>query len=139
MYFFFPFDLQSKVSKNFPSVNEKQLGQFLSVMTKFRNVCAHNERLFSYRSKDAIPDTALHAKLAIPKERSLYQYGKNDLFAVVIAFRYLLPKEEFLVFKRALTSQIDKFLSSTSHVSEEELLNAMGFPENWKKITLYRI
>lgn len=139
MYFFFPFDLQSKVSKNFPSVNEKQLGQFLSVMTKFRNVCAHNERLFSYRSKDAIPDTVLHAKLAIPKERSLYQYGKNDLFAVVIAFRYLLPKEEFLAFKRVLTSQIDKFLSSTSHVSEEELLNAMGFPENWKKITLYRV
>lgn len=139
MYFFFPFDLQSKVSKNFPSVNEKQLGQFLSVMTKFRNVCAHNERLFSYRSKDAIPDTVLHAKLAIPKERSLYQYGKNDLFAVVIAFRYLLPREEFLAFKRVLTSQIDKFLSSTSHVSGEELLNAMGFPENWKKITLYRV
>lgn len=139
MYFFFPFDLQSKVSKNFPSVNEKQLGQFLSVMTKFRNVCAHNERLFSFRSKDAIPDTILHAKLEIPKERSLYQYGKNDLFAVVIAFRYLLPKEEFLVFKRVLTSQIDKFLNSTSHISEEELLNAVGFPENWKKITLYRI
>lgn len=139
MYFFFQSDLQSKVSKNFPHVNEKQLGQFLSVMTKFRNVCAHNERLFSYRSKDAIPDTVLHAKLKITKEQSLYQHGKNDLFAVVIAFRYLLPKEEFLVFKRALAAEIDKFLNSTSHVSEEELLGAMGFPENWKKITLYRI
>ena len=61
------------------------------------------------------------------------------LFAVVIAFRYLLPKEEFLVFKRALAAEIDGFLNSTSHVSEEELLGAMGFPENWKKITLYRI
>ena len=139
MYFFFQSDLQSKVSKNFPHVNEKQLGQFLSVMTKFRNVCAHNERLFSYRSKDAIPDTVLHAKLKITKEQSLYQHGKNDLFAVVIAFRYLLPKEEFLVFKRALAAEIDGFLNSTSHVSEEELLGAMGFPENWKKITLYRI
>ena len=76
MYFFFPLGLQSKVSKNFAHVNEKQLGQFLTVMTKFRNVCAHNERLFSYRSKDAIPDMALHSKLGIPKERSLYQCGK---------------------------------------------------------------
>ena len=139
MYFFFPFDLQSKVSKNFAHVNEKQLGQFLAVMTKFRNVCAHNERLFSYRSKDAIPDMELHAKLGIPKGRGLYQCGKNDLFAVVIAFRYLLPKQEFLVFKRALTTQIDNFLKSTTHISEEELLHAMGFPANWKKISLYRI
>ena len=110
MYFFFPFDLQSKVSKNFAHVNEKQLGQFLTVMTKFRNVCAHNERLFSYRSKDAIPDMELHSKLGISKECSLYQCGKSDLFAVVIAFRYLLPKQEFLEFKRALTIQIDSFL-----------------------------
>ena len=139
MYFFFPFDLQSKVSKNFAHVNEKQLGQFLAVMTKFRNVCAHNERLFSYRSKDAIPDMELHAKLGIPKGRGLYQCGKNDLFAVVIAFRYLLPKQEFLVFKRALTTRIDNFLKSTTHISEEELLHAMGFPVNWKKISLYRI
>lgn len=139
MYFFFPFDLQSKVSKNFAHVNEKQLGQFLAVMTKFRNVCAHNERLFSYRSKDEIPDMELHAKLGIPKGRGLYQCGKNDLFAVVIAFRYLLPKQEFLVFKRALTTQIDNFLKSTTHISEEELLHAMGFPANWKKINLYRI
>ncbi len=139
MYFFFPFDLQSKVSKNFAHVNEKQLGQFLAVMTKFRNVCAHNERLFSYRSKDEIPDMELHAKLGIPKGRGLYQCGKNDLFAVVIAFRYLLPKQEFLVFKRALTTQIDNFLKSTTHISEEELLHAMGFPANWKKISHYRI
>ena len=139
MYFFFPFDLQSKVSKNFAHVNEKQLGQFLAVMTKFRNVCAHNERLFSYRSKDEIPDMELHAKLGIPKGRGLYQCGKKDLFAVVIAFRYLLPKQEFLVFKRALTTQIDNFLKSTTHISEEELLHAMGFPANWKKISLYRI
>lgn len=139
MYFFFPFDLQSKVSKNFAQVNEKQLGKFLTVMTKFRNVCAHNERLFSYRSKDAIPDMGLHAKLGIPKERSLYQFGKNDLFAVVIAFRYLLPKRDFLQFKRRLTIQIDNLLKSTAHISEEELLCAMGFPSNWKKISLYRI
>lgn len=139
MYFFFPFDLQSKVSKNFAHVNEKQLGQFLTVMTKFRNVCAHNERLFSYRAKDAIPDMELHSKLGISKECSLYQCGKSDLFAVVIAFRYLLPKQEFLEFKRALTIQIDSFLKSTTHISEEELLRAMGFPANWKKISLYRI
>lgn len=39
-------DLRTKISKNFDNVNEKQLRQYLKVITKFRNVCAHNERLF---------------------------------------------------------------------------------------------
>lgn len=137
MYLFFPFDLQSKVSKNFLHVNERQLCQFLSVLTKFRNVCAHNERLFSFRSKDSISDMPLHQKLGIPRNASLYQQGKNDLFAIVIAFRYLLPREEFSAFKRALTRHIQRFLASTPHISEAELLQAMGFPANWNEISRY--
>ena len=138
MYFFFPSDLQSKVGKNFPSVNEKQLGQFLSVLTKFRNVCAHNERLFSYRCRDAIPDTKLHQKLDIPKKGDTYECGKTDLFAVVIAFRYLLPREEFILFKKKLTAQIDVISNSANHITRNELLSAMGFPQNWKDITKYK-
>ena len=125
-------------NKNFPSVNEKQLGQFLSVLTKFRNVCAHNERLFSYRCRDAIPDTKLHQKLDIPKKGDTYECGKTDLFAVVIAFRYLLPREEFILFKKKLTAQIDVILNSANHITRNELLSAMGFPQNWKDITKYK-
>lgn len=58
-------DIRVKISKNFSGVNEKQLEQYLKVITKFRNVCAHNERLFSYQTRNDIPDTALHKKLSI--------------------------------------------------------------------------
>ena len=139
MYIFLTSDLQTKVSKNFPNVNEKQLRQYLSVLTKFRNVCAHNERLFSYRTKDSIPDTNLHRKLCIPKMGSTYTLGKRDLFAVVIAFRYLLSPDEFRIFKSALASHIDKILNKMDHITETELLDAMGFPLNWKKISAYKL
>ena len=139
MYIFLTSDLQTKVSKNFPNVNEKQLRQYLSVLTKFRNVCAHNERLFSYRTKDSIPDTNLHRKLCIPKMGSTYTLGKCDLFAVVIAFRYLLSPDEFRIFKSALASHIDKILNKMDHITETELLDAMGFPLNWKKISAYKL
>lgn len=139
MYIFLTSDLQTKVSKNFPNVNEKQLRQYLSVLTKFRNVCAHNERLFSYRTKDSIPDTDLHRKLCIPKMGSTYALGKCDLFAVVIAFRYLLSPDEFRIFKRTLASHIDKLLNKTDHITETELLDTIGFPLNWKKISAYKL
>lgn len=130
-------DIRAKISKNFYGVNEKQLHQYLTVITKFRNVCAHNERLYSYHTKDAIPDTALHSKLKIPKKGTEYKYGKRDLFALVIAFRYLLPNDDFKKFKKSLTQIIKHYLDTSDFLSESELNKLMGFPDNWKSITRY--
>ena len=92
--------------------------QFLSVLTKYRNVCAHGERLFTYRTVDAIADTPLHKKLSLPQSGNQYEKGKQDLFAVVIAFRYLLPGKDFLEFKRKLIKEIDRVNREVEHISE---------------------
>lgn len=131
-------DLRVKISKNFDGVNEKQLGQYLKVITKFRNVCAHNERLFSYQTKNDIPDTVLHRKLSVPKRGTQYLYGKRDLFALVIAFRYLLPSEDFKKFKQGLSKIFAHYFASTASLSEVTVYNMMGFPPNWKKVSTYR-
>lgn len=130
--------LQTKICKDFENLNEKQLEQILSVMTKFRNVCAHGERLFSYHTKDSIGDLVIHKKLGIPMHKKQYVYGKNDLFAVVISLRYVLPKNEFLTLKNELSRLIDELLKDTACLSESEILAAMGFPMNWKKISSIR-
>lgn len=83
-------DLQFKVSREFNSLSEKQVGQILSVVTKFRNVCAHNERLFSYKTKNIIPNLPVHKALNIQQKGSTYDKGIRDLFAIVIAFKYFL-------------------------------------------------
>ena len=139
MYKVFPQSLQSKVCKNFGIINQRQMEQFLSVLTKFRNVCAHGERLFTYQTIDNISDLPLHRKMSIPMNGIQYQYGKNDLFAVVIAFRYLIPNKDFLVFKRKLAALIDHTSKKLVHIDSEELLNKMGFPPNWKNIPRYRL
>lgn len=128
-------DIKVKVAKNFSKVNEKQLSQYLKVMTKFRNVCAHNERLFSFKTKDDIPNTVLHSKLMIPKRGNQFLFGKRDLFSVVIAFRYLLPDEEFKMFKHSLSAILQKYHRRSSALPRKTLLDLMGFPENWYNIT----
>jgi len=129
--------LQSKICKDFPCLNEKQLEQILSVVTKFRNVCAHGERLFTYQTRDTIGDLLLHQKLNIPMKNQKYIYGKNDLFSIVISLRYILAKDDFIVFKRQLDRLIIKLISITS-LTEQDILSAMGFPANWKKITIFK-
>ena len=139
MYKVFPQSLQSRICKNFGCVNQRQMEQFLSVLTKFRNVCAHGERLFTYHTIDNISDLPLHQKMSIPKQGIQYLYGKNDLFSVVIAFRYLLPQEDFAVFKRKITREITNVTGKLLHITEDELLERMGFPQNWKNISRYRL
>lgn len=136
-YCFTTQDLKVKISKNFDKVNEKQLEQYLSVITKFRNVCAHNERLYSYQTRNDIPNTAIHKKLGIPQIGTQYICGKHDLFAVVIAFRYLLPDADFKKFKVSLSRILKHYLESSGAMSEPDLYRYMGFPSNWKKITSY--
>lgn len=140
MYQYIPQSLQAKISKDFGGVNENDLMRFFRVLTKFRNVCAHGERLYSYRlRKEDIPDMDIHLKLNITKKGKQYVFGKKDLFSVVIAFRYLLNKSDFLLFKRRLGTIIDKFINHTNNVSKNDLFDKMGFPENWKKISSFKI
>lgn len=138
MYSFLLSKTKSKVSFNFDFVNEKELEQYLKFLVLYRNVCAHNERLFSHKVYSEIPDTVLHKKLGIPKTGNQYLKGKKDLFGVVIAFRYLLPNENFLVFKKELNKIIERYLKLSTRLTEAELLDMMGFPSNWKNITRYK-
>ena len=139
MYSFLQPSMRSKIARNYTHVNDRELEQYLKVLVLYRNVCAHNERLYSHKVYSEIPDTQLHCKLAISKTGTQYDMGKKDLFGVVIAFRYLLPSEDFRTFKAKLDKLIKRYLRKSNRISEAELLREMGFPPNWKKITRYRI
>ena len=107
-------------------VNE--LGKMMAVMTKFRNVCAHNDRLFDFRTKDALLDRNIYERLQIQKEKGRYKYGKNDLYAQVIILKLLLPDEDFHIFFYDLKACVKKY------PIHKEVLERMGFPENWERI-----
>ncbi len=95
-YSFISQDLKVKVSKNFEKVNERQLEQFLTVITKFRNVCAHNERLFSYQTRNDIPNTSLHQKLdAAYKNAHKTVYHDNDVPTPITAISIGIPRKSF--------------------------------------------
>ena len=137
-YQYMPNEIQAKVSKHFYGYSEKQLHQFITVIAKCRNVCAHGERLYDFHTTDAIPDTLLHKKLKIATKNGSYISGKNDLFAIVISLRYLMTNNEFRKFKSSLLSLIRQTLRKCPHITETQLLTSMGFPLNWKNICRYK-
>lgn len=100
----------------------------LAVMTKFRNVCAHNDRLFDFGTKDALCDMKLHERLSLSRESGRYMYGKNDLFAQLIILKLLLPEDELKALFHELKACFRK------HPVHKEVLDKMGIPKKWEKI-----
>ncbi len=86
---------------NYFGVSISQLIAFLSIINMFRNVSAHDNRVMKYQIRNSnysISDMPIHSYLKINKTGNKYIYGKNDLFALFIAFRYLLSDEKFKQF-----------------------------------------
>lgn len=117
-----------QICKDFGEIRENELERMLSIMTKFRNVCAHNDRLFNFKTQDALPDLLIHQMLQIPRRLGRYCCGKEDLFAQVIILKMLLQEEDFEWFHTELKQCFQR------HSVYETILYQMGFPENWKEI-----
>ena len=131
---------QSDVSKAYSHVTENELEIYLNALTFFRNICAHSERLYCHRmSQMYFPDKPLHIKLGIPKKGQQFIQGKNDYFGLVIAMRYLLPKDQFSDYKKSLKKLILAFQKRSSRIPYSDLLEYMGMPDNWEKITRFRL
>lgn len=138
IYQYIPNDVQCKISADFGTLTERQLHQFVTVIARCRNVCAHGERLYDFHIRETIPDMPLHSKLQLTQKNRQYRQGKQDLFAVVIALRYLIDNSEFKKFKLELLRLIKKVLKDCPHITETRLLQEMGFPPHWDKITRYK-
>lgn len=135
MYSFFPQKIQQNVSKEFDYVNESMLVRFLDLLARVRNVCAHNERLYDYSyRKGTIDDTYVHVALKIARRNGRFVKGKNDLYAVVIAMKYLLTDADFKNLIMELDEAVTTLLEETRMIEQTQLEKYMGFPSNWKDI-----
>lgn len=131
MYSFLKSDIQSEVSKEFPIIRENELETILDVLTRYRNVCAHNERLFDFKYHDArLKTTSIH------KYFNLYTINPvaSNLFDVVIFLKYLLPTDDFNAFIEEINNALNMLSVQTNQIQHSQLLKLMSFPQNWFEI-----
>ena len=60
--------------------------------------------------------------------------GKSDLFAAIIALKYLLSADSFISLIDEIDNSIEALFKSTHQIQREQLFKYMGFPNNWKEI-----
>ena len=112
----------------------EELSDYLSILANFRNLCAHEDILYDHRTQKQIQDTKYHKYLAISKTEEEYDYGKNDLFAVMIIMKKMLTKNEFKDFFFQIGYEIDILDGKINTVATALILNKIGFPNNWREL-----
>ena len=119
---------------NFYQINPEVLEIYLSLLSNFRNVCAHEDILYDHRTQRFIPDTKYHQLLNIPQNEDGYIYGKNDLFSLVIMMKILLSKDDFEDMIDEIKREVNRLDRVVNVVPLDTILNRIGFPSNWYEI-----
>ncbi len=107
---------------------------YLSIVSNYRNLCAHEDIVFDNRTQKYIDDSIYHRKLHIPMMDNEYIYGKNDLFALMIILKSLLRDEEVSTLVKEFGDAVADLSNSLKSISVDKVLDKMGFPKNWEDI-----
>lgn len=125
---------RQEIAKIF-KLNDNEVESIISYISSVRNFCAHGNRLYCYRSNRPLCDTNLHKQLQLPQsEAGEYQYGKRDLFAVIIIFKLVLSHKDFKECIKQIDQSLNELYKQLNVIGEKDILKVLGFPDNWKQL-----
>ena len=107
---------------------------YTSLLSNYRNLCAHEDIVFDNRTQKHIDDTKYHRLLKIDLLDNEYVYGKNDLFSLIIILKCMLKDEEFKLLALEIRKILDNLEYNLRSIPINKVLDAMGFPINWEQL-----
>lgn len=116
------------------NINYQELMSYLTILSNYRNLCAHEDIVYEHRAQKPIYNTKYHQLLNIPMMDGEYIYGKEDLFAVIIILKHLLRKDDFTLLLNEISYEIDVLSGKLNVIPIAKVLDRMGFPENFKEL-----
>ena len=126
---------KDEIASYYKNLNSDNLGDFLSILSNYRNLCAHEDILYNHETQKGINETKYHAQLDIPRVDGEYIYGIHDIFALIIILKQLLTFSDFKMMMNEIDYEIDWLSSKLKSIDVQKVLYRMGFPENYKQIS----
>ena len=117
------------------NLDVETLGIYIGLLSNYRNLCAHEDIVYDHKTQKEIPDTRYHRILDIPTMNDEYEYGKNDIYAVVIMLKQVLDERDFSSFIGEVSYELSLLDGRVEVIPQRKILDRMGFPENWEDIT----
>jgi len=114
---------------------EKDLSSYMKIISIFRNLCAHEERMYDFKCLNQnkrpikVPKSIIHNHLKID--------NKNGFFDLLISLKLLISQEEFSILYNKLKDVLNNLDSEISSIPLKKILDNMLFPDNWTEIEKY--
>ena len=105
-------DVQYKISQKFEHITERELHQFITVLARCRNVCAHGERLFSFRIHETIPNTLLHKNCKFHRKTETISTGNKIYLQLLLPYAISLVPRILKYSNPAYLSLSTRYLNS---------------------------
>ena len=107
------------ISKCF-KISDKLLKQMLVNLTMIRNISAHSDRLFCYRSKYYISFKNI--------DKNYKRIGNyTNIYMVIECMKILLDEDKFKEFKYLFNIEINKLKGKLNSININDILRIMGF------------
>jgi len=126
---------KEEIASYYDKMEPNDLEDYLSILSNYRNLCAHEDIVFNHETQKSIGDNYIHKYLNIPKVDDEYVYGKHDIFALIIIFKRILSYTDFKMMMNEIDYEIDWLSSKLKSIDVKKVLYRMGFPENYKQIS----
>ena len=117
------------------NISADELEDYLSILSNYRNLCAHEDILYNHETQKEIEDTTYHELLEIPQIDGEYIYGKHDIFALIIILKQMLTHTDFKMMMNEIDYEIEWLSSKLHSINIQKVLYRMGFPDNYKQIS----
>ena len=115
-------------------INPKEMEIYLSLLSNYRNLCAHEDIVYDHRTQKEIPNTIYHNKLKIEQIDGFYKYGKNDIFALIIILKIMLTKNRFNEMMNDINDEIKTLSQNLKTITHQEIYQILGLPKNYNDI-----
>ena len=110
------------ISKQF-KISDKLLKQIMKNITMVRNICAHNDRLFSFHSKFFMTFKEID-KEYVNKDNS------TNIYMIMASMQCLLDEKKSKDFENQINVEINNLKNKLSSIDINVVLHLMGFFKN---------
>lgn len=108
-------------------------GDMVRLIVVFRNICAHEERLYDHISR--LPNGKL-AKISYFYMKQPVKYTARIMDAIFILGLFLI-KADYKAMRKEIEQEINVLSPKLDSRITNQILLKMGFPKNWKEVLKY--
>lgn len=110
-------------------LSQKDFSIILDSIKNLRNVLAHDNKLFHFKSRFSLPYiNEIHYKYNINKN-----HHRNDVYNIFIIMQLFLNESEFIEMTNSIETSVIKLQQHLNSISMNTIFASLGFPKDWNK------